>query len=103
MREWGDTMREANNEAFVSKLKQLAYIPHGRHLPDQLIEKLDELVEARELSDKVAVGRVAGTNRWVALFNDGMGILAFGTIGEAPALADVLSAARKAAGKEFIQ
>ena len=96
-------MREANNEAFVSKMKQLAYLPHGRHLPDQLIEKLDELVEARKLSDKVAVGRVAGTNRWAALFDDGVGILAFGTIGNAPTLAEVLRAARKAAGNELMQ
>ena len=89
-------MREANNEAFDCKLKPLTYLPWAPSVPDhlfqKLIDELNEYVDGRELSDKVAVGRLPGTNRWVALFNDGEEISVFETNGEAPALVDVLIA-----------
>ena len=96
MRERSNTMREANNEAFDCKLKPLTCLPLAPsvhdHLFQELIDELNEYVDGRVLSDKVAVGRLPGTNRWIALFHDGEGLSVFETNGEAPALADVLSA-----------
>jgi hypothetical protein len=96
MRERSNTMREANNEAFDCKLKPLTYLPWAPSVPDHLFQKLvdelNEYVDGQELSDKVAVGRLPGTKRWIALFHDGEGLSVFETNGEAPALADVLSA-----------
>ncbi len=78
-------------------MKPLAYLPHDNSdLPNEIIATLDELVDGRELSADTAIGRVAGTKRWVVLFDDGRGILVFGKIGKAPTLADVMRATRKA-------
>jgi hypothetical protein len=89
-------MRETDSLAITRKLKPLAYLPLAPSVPDhlfqKLIDELNEYVDGRELSDKVAVGRLPGTNRWVALFNDGDEISVFETNGEAPALVDVLIA-----------
>jgi hypothetical protein len=89
-------MRETDSLAITRKLKPLAYLPLAPSVPDhlfqKLIDELNEYVDGRELSDKVAVGRLPGTNRWIALFHDGEGLSVFETNGEAPALADVLSA-----------
>ena len=107
MRERSNTMREANNEAFDCKLKPLTYIAFAPSVPDHLFQKLiDELnkyVDGRELSDKVAVGRIAGTKRWIALLDDDEGVPVFEANGRAPTLAEVLRAARKAAGKGLMQ
>jgi len=85
-------------------MKPLAYLPHDNaNLPKEIIATLDELVDGRELSADTAIGRVAGTKRWVVLFDDGDGIIVFGKTGKAPTLADVMRAARKAATKEVIQ
>jgi hypothetical protein len=85
-------------------MKPLAYLPHDNSdLPREIIATLDELVDGRELSVDTAIGRVAGTKRWVVLFDDGDGIIVFGKVGKAPTLADVMRAARKASAKEATQ
>ena len=85
-------------------MKPLAYLPHDNSdLPKEVIATLDELVDGRELSADTAIGRVSGTKRWIVLFDDGDGIIVFGKIGNAPTLADVMRAARKAATKEATQ
>jgi hypothetical protein len=85
-------------------MKPLAYLPHDNcDLPREIIATLDELVDGRELSADTAIGRVAGTKRWVVLFDDGDGIIVFGKVGKSPTLADVMRAARKASAKEATQ
>lgn len=84
-------------------MKALAYLSHGFDLPAELIESLDAMTDAKPLAKNVAIGRIAGTKRWLALYDDGEGFFAFGKEGSAPTLAEIVQVVREIAKKEVVQ
>ena len=84
-------------------MKALAYLPHGLDIPAELIASLDAMKDARPLAKNVAIGRVSGTRRWLALYDDGEGFFAFGKQGAAPTLAEIIQAVREIAKQEVVQ
>ena len=84
-------------------MKAFGYFPHFEDFPAEIISSLDEMTDSKPLSETVARGRVPGTNRWIALFDDGFGFFIFGKEGKAPTLAEIVRAARDAAKKKVSQ